>query len=569
MAMSANQVQSHKRPPEIPLSRTAPSYLHSNSTSHAWPFGAFAELIDNAYDPDVNATSIFINTQKIDGMPCLTFTDDGYGLNLKQMHKMLSFGFSDKEEINGKHPIGTYGNGFKSGSMRLGKDAIVFSKKENKNVVGFLSQTYLKKINAEDIQVPIVEFNDGKSDHKLSLTHIKEYSIFKSDEAIQNQLKKITSTGGTRIIIYNLSQEKVVDMNNKGVLRYELDTTTDPYDILIAESKCVPKRSRGQQTSDDAPRCDFSLRAYCSVLYLNPKIKIYLKTKKVRTVLIAKSLKETEKDVYRPWEENQRVRITFGFNPKEHPYGVCFYHNNRLIKSYQRLGYQKNADNRGFGIVGIIDCNFLTPTHNKQDFKDSTAHSRCIKAVGDKLNDYWNEKRENVEAARTTHQFLGSTKDDLPDHTWVQCDYCSKWRKLPDSVSNDSLPDVWSCSMNKDLARRDCNVPQEPENSDDEISKPTYDKSYKKREAKKKLEQKMTKSLQQKEKNHENQKYEETIKSLKEELAKKENKNAQKEVNKPDEIEQESTYSVLLNLKKELLNQKEQLDTRVMDVEKW
>lgn len=49
-----------------------------------------------------------------------------------------------------------YGNGFKSGSMRLGKDAIVFSRSESGMCIGMLSQTYLELIGANQIQVPIV-----------------------------------------------------------------------------------------------------------------------------------------------------------------------------------------------------------------------------------------------------------------------------------------------------------------------------------------------------------------------------------------------------------------------------
>ncbi|WJX73289.1 hypothetical protein P8452_57090 [Trifolium repens] len=40
----------------------------------------------------------------------------------------MSFGFSDK---NSKLSIGQYGNGFKASSMRLGADAIVFSRHLN------------------------------------------------------------------------------------------------------------------------------------------------------------------------------------------------------------------------------------------------------------------------------------------------------------------------------------------------------------------------------------------------------------------------------------------------------
>lgn len=59
-------------------------------------------------------------------------------------------------------PVGHYGNGFKSGSMRLGKDAIVLTKTGNTRSVGFLSQTYLEAIKAETILVPMVTWNsDG------------------------------------------------------------------------------------------------------------------------------------------------------------------------------------------------------------------------------------------------------------------------------------------------------------------------------------------------------------------------------------------------------------------------
>lgn len=39
--------------------------------------------------------------------------------------------------------------------------------------------------------------------------------------------------------------------------------------------------------------------------------------------------------------QNERVKITFGFNGKnkEH-YGIMMYHQNRLIKAYEKVGCQ-------------------------------------------------------------------------------------------------------------------------------------------------------------------------------------------------------------------------------------
>uniref|UniRef100_A0AAY4D841 Uncharacterized protein n=1 Tax=Denticeps clupeoides TaxID=299321 RepID=A0AAY4D841_9TELE len=136
-----------------------PNYLHSNSTSHTWPFSAIAELIDNAYDPDVCAKQLWIDKTQIKSVDCLTFMDNGAGMDYDAMYKLLSFGFSDKQSVEGHAAVGMYGNGFKSGSMRLGKDVIVFSKRRNSMCVGMLSQTYLKKIKATNITVPIVTYN--------------------------------------------------------------------------------------------------------------------------------------------------------------------------------------------------------------------------------------------------------------------------------------------------------------------------------------------------------------------------------------------------------------------------
>ena len=89
------------------------------------------------------------------------------------MHEHIfpySFGYSDKKAVNGKHPIGMYGNGFKSGSMRLGQDAIVLSKSKNDLCVGMLSQTYLKKIGAKQITVPIISIKKPEAKHYILLS---------------------------------------------------------------------------------------------------------------------------------------------------------------------------------------------------------------------------------------------------------------------------------------------------------------------------------------------------------------------------------------------------------------
>ncbi len=74
----------------------------------------------------------------------------------------LSFGFSEKKAVKFHIPVGVYGNGFKSGSMHLGKDAIVFTKTRDAMSVGLLSQSYLEAIGAQRVLVLMITFRrDG------------------------------------------------------------------------------------------------------------------------------------------------------------------------------------------------------------------------------------------------------------------------------------------------------------------------------------------------------------------------------------------------------------------------
>ncbi|XP_058379056.1 MORC family CW-type zinc finger protein 3 [Diceros bicornis minor] len=468
-------------PSGIRLSALCPKFLHTNSTSHTWPFSAVAELIDNAYDPDVNAKQIWIDKTVINDHICLTFTDNGNGMTSDKLHKMLSFGFSDKVTVNGHVPVGLYGNGFKSGSMRLGKDAIVFTKNGESMSVGFLSQTYLEVIKAEHVVVPIVAFNKHRqminlAESKASLSAILEHSLFSTEQKLLAELDAIMGKKGTRIIIWNLRSYKSTT---------EFDFDKDKYDIRIPEDldETMGKKGYKKQERMDqiAPESDYSLRAYCSILYLKPRMQIILRGQKVKTQLVSKSLAYIERDVYRPKFLTKTVRITFGFNcrNKDH-YGIMMYHRNRLIKAYEKVGCQLRANNMGVGVVGIIECNFLKPTHNKQDFDYTNEYRLTIAALGEKLNDYWNE----MKVKKNAEYPLNLPVEDIqkrPDQTWVQCDSCLKWRKLPDGI--DQLPEKWYCSNNPDPQFRNCDVPEEPE--DEDLVHPTYEKTYKKKEKEK------------------------------------------------------------------------------------
>ncbi|KAF7709283.1 hypothetical protein HF521_016133 [Silurus meridionalis] len=483
----------------IPISSVSPRYLHTNSTSHTWPFSAIAELIDNAYDPDVSAKRLWINKTEMKDQHCLIFMDNGKGMDYNTMHNMLSFGFSDKKAVRGHAPVGLYGNGFKSGSMRLGKDAIVFTKKANTMCVGLLSQTYLEKTGAQNVIVPMVI---DTPEHAESLHDILKYSLFNTKEELLSEFSVFeglcAGSNGTRIIIWNLRR------TSSGEL--EFDFTKDRCDFQIPVDVCESSRGTKSQQSESAvrlllPESEYSLRAYCSILYLKPKMQIILQGQKVETQFITKTLGSVIKDSYKPVcspQLKKAVPITFGYNTKtkEH-YGLMMYHNNRLIKAYEHVTCQRRVDRMGVGVIGVIECNYLTPTHNKQEFDNTEIYRKTMLSLGSKLEEYCKEVR---------YRFKHCDKpvEDIvmkPDQTWVQCDDCLKWRKLADGIESKKLPKKWFCHMNSDPKFRSCETEEESEDSDDEHKK--YEKTYKQDESyQRNLEEKIANRGQQSPSSH-------------------------------------------------------------------
>ncbi|MGH0122797.1 UNVERIFIED_CONTAM: hypothetical protein FKN15_003284 [Acipenser sinensis] len=267
--------------------------------------------------------------------------------------------------------------------------------------------------------------------------------------------------------------------SNEGKTEFDFDA--DKYDIRIPADvldKTNENYKRQERMDQTVPESDYSLRAYCSILYLKPRMQIILNGQKVKTQLISKSLAYIQKDTYKPsFLKSKNVVMTFGYNTKsKEQYGIMMYHRNRLIKAYVRVGGQLKANHEGVGVIGVVECNFLKPTHNKQDFDYTNEYRLTMQALGTKLGDYWNEttfKRKREDP--TSSVPLEDTKK-RPDQNWVQCDGCLKWRKLPDGIDPDRLPEKWYCHMNPNTQFRNCSVEEEPED-EDEIHA-TYEKTF-------------------------------------------------------------------------------------------
>ncbi|KAL8250823.1 hypothetical protein R6Q59_034516 [Mikania micrantha] len=391
---------------ELEHARVHPKFLHSNATSHKWAFGAIAELLDNAVD-EINSGATFVKVDRIyskrDHSPALLFLDDGGGMDPDGIRKCMSLGYSTKKTNN---TIGQYGNGFKTSTMRLGADVIVFSRSSRNGrvtqSVGLLSYTFLRKTGQDDVIVPMIDFDISKNwpdpilygtqeDWSSNLKTILEWSPFASKDDLIQQFEDI-GLHGTKIMIFNLW------LNDEGI--YELNFDEDDEDIKLRdETARLSKLSK--KVADTQAHISYrllhSLRAYASMLYLRKfkNFRIILRGKPVEQFNIADELRNPQVAIYRPQVSSMKeaaVKTTLGFIKEAPAIGVNgfnVYHKNRLIRPFWKVTSEGHS--RGYGIVGVLEANFIEPAHDKQDFERSSVFSRLEMKLKQMQMEYWKQ----------------------------------------------------------------------------------------------------------------------------------------------------------------------------------
>uniref|UniRef100_A0A8C9LGV3 MORC family CW-type zinc finger 2 n=1 Tax=Pavo cristatus TaxID=9049 RepID=A0A8C9LGV3_PAVCR len=423
-------------------------YLHTNSTTHEFLFGALAELVDNARC--VSDTNVYASL-------CIK-TNLGFALSLiaDEAASVIQFGKSAKRSPESTQ-IGQYGNGLKSGSMRIGKDFILFTKKSNTMTCLLLSRTFHEEEGIDEVIVPLPTWSvwnrepvsDNMEKFAIETELIYKYSPFKTEQQVMEQFNKIRGEKGTLVIIFNL---KLMDNGEP-----ELDVTSDPRDIQMAETP--PEGTKPERRS---------FRAYAAVLYIDPRMRIFINGHKVQTKRLScclykpseMSAKQRALDVLKTQGEHQtsfseekareaeskarafelrlggdltrESRVTlrqvqnsaitmrreadvkkrikdakqralkepkelnfiFGVNIEQRELdGMFIYNCSRLIKMYEKVGPQLEGGMACGGVVGVVDVPYLVlePTHNKQDFADAKEYRHLLKAMGEHLAQYWKD----------------------------------------------------------------------------------------------------------------------------------------------------------------------------------
>ncbi|KAK6148044.1 hypothetical protein DH2020_018956 [Rehmannia glutinosa] len=399
--------------------RVHPKFLHSNATSHKWVLGAFAELLDNSLGEVCNGAT-YVNVDMVksqkDGSKMLLIEDNGGGMDPDKMRHCMSLGYSAKSKL--VDTIGQYGNGFKTSTMRLGADVIVFSMfgkdgRRSTQSIGLLSYTFLKSTGKEDIVVPMLDYErrgqdwnkivrSSATDWNRNVETIAQWSPFSSEADLLQQFNQMQDQG-TRIIIYNLWED------DQGLL--ELDFDTDPHDIQI---RGVNRDEKSIDMAKKFPNSKHfltyrhSLRSYAAILYLRipPNFRIILRGEDVEHHNVVNDMMMSQEITYRPQpgvdgipkDTNMVAIVTVGFvkDAKAHidVQGFNVYHKNRLIKPFWRVWHPPGSDGRG--VIGVLEANFVEPAHDKQGFERTTVLARLETRLIQVQKTYWSSNCHKI-----------------------------------------------------------------------------------------------------------------------------------------------------------------------------
>ncbi|CAN6177515.1 unnamed protein product [Urochloa humidicola] len=449
-----------------------PSYLRTLSQTHAgWIFGAIAELIDNSRDAGASRLSISIESlfskkaqRKI---PVLSVIDDGHGMTYADMMRMISFGHKRPNEHR-EDQIGRFGIGFKTGAMKLGKDAIVLTQTSSSRSVAFLSQSFNEE--KDNLEIPMVAYRkegqymevdlsvQSEATAEYNLSAIKEFSSF-NEYFIGEKLGLFgEERTGTQIYIWNLDRwgnDYTLEWNSGKSSQNPVHNGRG--DILIRSRRV---RSRPGQTSNKVP-LDYSLQSYLEVMFLNPRMKISVQGSLVKSRPLAKTLNKTS--VMSGEIMGRPILLTLGRSKVEWDRincGIFLYWHGRLIESYKRVGGQKHSADVGRGVIGVADITNLIDDedgnswvlNSKQGFQDCEMYAKLEEWLGRKVDEYWDTKFDNLELRKGNERHK-------PDSDWVQCYSCRKWRMLNAGFDIDTLPDEWFCHMPPFNGK--CEVPEQ------------------------------------------------------------------------------------------------------------
>ncbi|MCE2055407.1 hypothetical protein HAX54_042532 [Datura stramonium] len=293
------------------------------------------------------------------GSKMLLLEDNGGGMNPDSMRQCMSLGYSVKSKL--ANTIGKYGNGFKTSSMRLGADVIVFSRRRD-GATSTLTQS---------AGTSCIHFFKEHGERRYCCSYDRLFEEGRDLGDVGDQ--------GTRIVIYNLWEDEGGNT--------ELDFDTDPHDIQI---RGVSRDEKKIEMAKEYPNSrhlltyQHSLRSYASILYLRPApgFRIILRGKDVEHHNLVNDMMLSEEITYRPQSVGYETSV-----------------------AAVTVGFVKDAKHH-IDIQGVLEANFVELAHDKQGFERTIVLARLEARLQVMQKKYWSSnchfigyaKRRNVKS---------------------------------------------------------------------------------------------------------------------------------------------------------------------------
>ncbi|GJZ44711.1 microrchidia 7-like protein [Tanacetum coccineum] len=412
--------------------RVHPRFLHSNATSHKWALGAFAELLDNSLD-EVRTGATYVMVDVLDNekdtrSKMLLIEDNGGGMTPDKMRGCMSLGYSEKSKL--ANTIGQYGNGFKTSTMRLGADVLVFTRNRGQDFgrptqsIGMLSYTFLMETGKQDIVVPMIDFEkrgeewvmmprSSANDWKKNMDTLVRWSPYSSEEHLMQQFDHLNDQG-TRIIIYNIWEDE------EGQL--ELDFDTDMHDIQIRGARDPKKIEMAKDYPNSRHFLTYrhSFRSYASILYLRipDNFRIILCGKDVIHHNIVNDMMITQKIMYKLAQPAADGVTKNDKNP------------------FWRVWNAAGSDGRG--VIGVLEADFVEPAHDKQGFERTTVLQRLENRLVIIQKKYWSTNCQHIGYAKRIKNSAASKSVEYAQYDAMREACASTSRKSPFQASSSS-----------------------------------------------------------------------------------------------------------------------------------
>uniref|UniRef100_A0A3Q1HLY8 CW-type domain-containing protein n=1 Tax=Anabas testudineus TaxID=64144 RepID=A0A3Q1HLY8_ANATE len=452
------------------------------------------------------------NSQELRGGYMLCFLDDGIGMDPNEATHVIQFGKSNKRSPESTQ-IGQYGNGLKSGSMRIGKDFILFTKKDSTLTCLFLSRTFHEEEGLDEVIVPLPSWDlktkepltSDPEKYAIETELIFKYSPFKSEQQLMEQFNKIEiyvvfwrSFRAYAAVLYIDPRMRIFIQGHKvrtkrlscclykpRVYKYSSTRFKTRAEQEVKKADHLAKIAEEKAREADSKRAALEARLGED---LSKDSRAILR-KVQDTAMMLRRDAEMKKRILevkqKALKEPKELNFIFGVNIEQRDLdGMFVYNCSRLIKMYEKTGPQLEGGMACGGVVGVVDVPYLVlePTHNKQDFADAKEYRHLLKSMGEHLAQYWKDSniaQKGIVKFWDEFGYLSASWSAPPSSEQrykrrrameipltIQCDKCLKWRTLPfqmDAVDK-RYPDSWVCLMNPDSSQDRCDAPEQKQN---------------------------------------------------------------------------------------------------------